>query len=213
MAFGFQQIFVLNAIAFIHHTNACSAAVDNCEDYNFKDWTSSTFNVGTKEKCIHCIKIFFSDICWESACIPSNLNIYDSAKESLIQHHGWNMTECFNKYELKCSGPAPNDLVQRGLIQATERDTYERYQADIFHEGCKIHDMCYRNSDIEQKACDDDFRHNLEQICRMRHPKGQAIAKKGHCLMWAQIFYSAVRLGGEKGSQHWSGKECMSQGE
>merc|ERR1719461_1368945 len=106
------------------------------------------------------MKIFFSDVCWESWCIPSNLNIYDSAKEHLTHHHGWNMTACFNKYPLECSGPEPNDLVQRGWIRATERDTYERYRDNIFDEGCKIHDMCYRNLDIDQKACDDDFRHN-----------------------------------------------------
>ena len=194
----------------ISHVEACRVSVDNCVAYTFKDWTGERFDLDTTRKCTRCFKILFSDICYETSCTPTDLNIYDSAKAYLINQRGWNIERCFKSAEdLRCSGPEPEELVQKGLIQQAESETYDRYRSSVFSEGCKIHDMCYLNSDMKRRDCDDDFKHNMQQICKMKYPDAQTVAKKAHCMLWTQIFYTAVRLGGSGRAPIWSGNECM----
>lgn len=92
----------------------------------------------------------------------------------------------------------------------------------VFHGACGLHDLCYNNlntTNVTRKNCDDWFRHNLRQTCKIKKLRSRSwLTWWGEtiCKGIAETMYRAVRLFGYRGfknGQIWAEKYCRKEPE
>jgi RHS repeat-associated protein len=102
---------------------------------------------------------------------------------------GWKMVQKSPAVANGC-GPAPTGA-GRNLVRWLASIGQGIGGAD-FTPACDEHDLCWGDCDKDRKSCDDQFKKDMEDICRKKFPGKEFYLDRQWCLNAAKSFHSAV---------------------
>jgi hypothetical protein len=91
-------------------------------------------------------------------------------------------------------------------------DPASKAYKELFKGACDQHDFCYSTLASGKGTCDDDFRANMESICRGYYHGVLNALQLGNCLAAVGVWYEAVNLQGQSsydGDQSWALNNCQ----
>ena len=138
--------------------------------------------------------------------------------------------QCYHVFSCKDCGPRhcptyprsyaelPNKVALTSCPQAISRatdgcsvpvsDPASNTYKQLLKAACDEHDICYSVKNSGKGTCDNDFRKNMEHICRSYYTGFQNSVQLGSCLAAVGVWYVAVA---EKGQQAYNDDQVWAQ--
>lgn len=118
----------------------------------------------------------------------------EAAEDCLVEYPPADLDNCPNKRHHPGAKPSMNGCGPADSIDLVP-DTFGPVN---FAPGCDVHDVCYGTCGSDRKKCDDDMRTAMQTAC-LKQWGGSLVTLPllAACFKVADVYHSAVRLGGE----------------